>query len=235
MLDNILFGQLPYVFITIAIVGTIWRFVTNRYSWSSQSSQFLENKVLFFGSVPWHFGIVLVLLAHILAIIFPSTLLSINSQPTRLYIVEATGLILGILALFGLLLFIYRRLTISRVRAVTSTMDVIILIVLLIQIVTGLGNAIWFKWGSSWYAAAAVPWIKSILTLSPNVAYVSSLPLLTKIHIFNALIFILLIPFSRFVHFLAIIGPIKYVFGRPYQLVRWYSRSPRTEAVRQYK
>lgn len=235
MLDNILFGQLPYVFITIAIVGTIWRFVTNRYSWSSQSSQFLENKVLFFGSVPWHFGIVLVLLAHIFAIFFPSAILGWNSQPARLYVLEASGLILGILALFGLLLFIYRRLTISRVRSVTSTMDVIILIVLLIQIVTGLGNAIWFKWGSSWYAAAAVPWIKSILTLSPNVAYVSSLPLLTKIHIFNALIFILLIPFSRFVHFLAIIGPIKYVFGRPYQLVRWYSRSPRTEAVRQYK
>ncbi|MCK4963422.1 MAG: respiratory nitrate reductase subunit gamma, partial [Anaerolineales bacterium] len=115
MLDNILFGQLPYVFITIAIVGTIWRFVTNRYSWSSQSSQFLENKVLFFGSVPWHFGIVLVLLAHIFAIFFPSAILGWNSQPARLYVLEASGLILGILALFGLLLFIYRRLTISRV------------------------------------------------------------------------------------------------------------------------
>ena len=235
MWDNILFGQLPYVFITIAIVGTIWRFVSNRYSWSSQSSQFLESKVLFFGSFPWHFGIVLILSAHIFAIFFPSVILGWNSEPVRLSILEISGLVLGLLALFGLLIFVYRRLTDSRVRAVTSTMDVIILIILLIQVVTGLGTAIWFKWGSSWYAAAAVPWIKSIITLSPNVNYVSSLHIITKIHIFNAMIFILLIPFSRFVHFLAIIGPIKYIFGRPYQLVRWYSRSPRTEAVRQYK
>ncbi|MCK4738379.1 MAG: respiratory nitrate reductase subunit gamma [Deltaproteobacteria bacterium] len=234
--NSVLYGQLPYVIITIAVVGTIARYVTNAYSWSSQSSQFLENKVLFFGSFPWHFGIVLVLLAHIFAIFFPSAILSWNAVPFRLYALEVTGLILGLLALFGLIMFVYRRLTDSRVRAVTSTADVLVIIILLVQVISGVATAIYFNWGSNWFAASAVPWIWSIITFSPDVAFIAGLPLLAKIHIFNAMLFILLIPFSRFVHFLAIVGPIQYVFGRPYQLVRWYGpRGARTEPIRQYK
>ena len=48
--NSLLFGQVPYLFVTIAIVGTIYRYMANRFSWSSQSSQFLENKTLFYGS-----------------------------------------------------------------------------------------------------------------------------------------------------------------------------------------
>ena len=234
MWDNILFGQLPYVLITIGIVGTLWRYSSNRFSWSSQSSQFLENKSLFYGSVPWHYGIIIILLMHILVIFVPGLLLKWNASPGRLYFLETVGLALGFLALVGLLALIYRRLSNNRVRAVTSSWDVIVLIILIVQVLTGLGNAIFFKWGSNWYAGAAVPWIWSILTFSPKVQYVASLPLITKIHIFNALIFIAFIPFTRFVHFLAFWNPIKYL-GRSYQLVRWYNRSARSEALRQLK
>lgn len=234
MWDNILFGQLPYVLITIGIVGTLWRYTSNRFSWSSQSSQFLENKSLFYGSVPWHYGIIIILLMHILVIFVPGLLLKWNASPGRLYFFETVGLALGFLALIGLLTLIYRRLSNNRVRAVTSSWDVLVLIILIVQVLTGLGNAIFFKWGSNWYAGAAVPWIWSILTFSPKVQYVASLPLITKIHIFNALIFIAFIPFTRFVHFLAFWNPIKYL-GRSYQLVRWYNRSARSEALRQLK
>jgi nitrate reductase gamma subunit len=230
--DNLFFGQMPYLFLTIAIVGTIYRYMANRFSWSSQSSQFLEDKTLFYGSPAWHYGIILVLLAHIAAIFFPGALLAWNSAPVRLYAIEITGLSLGFLALFGLFVIIYRRLSISRVRVVTSSWDILILIVLVIQVVTGIGNAILYKWGTNWYAASAVPWIWSIFTLNPKVQYVESLPLLTKIHIFNALIFIGLIPLTRFVHFLAFIGPIKYI-TRPYQVVRWYNRDEKTATVKQ--
>jgi nitrate reductase gamma subunit len=219
----------------IAIVGTLYRYMYSRYTWSSLSSQFLENKVLFFGSFPWHFGIVLILLAHIVTILVPSLVLGWNADPVRLYALEVTGLMLGILTLFGLLMFIYRRLTDSRVRAVTSSWDVFLIIILLIQVVTGLGTAIFFKWGSSWFAVSAVPYIWSILTLSPNVSFIADLHLVTKIHIFNAMIFILIIPFTRLVHFLAFLNPLKYLV-RPHQIVRWYApRTARTTAIRQYK
>lgn len=233
-IDNLLFGVMPYLFIITAIVGTIYRYVANRYTWSSQSSQFLENKSLFYGSFPWHYGIILILLGHIIGIITPGSILSWNSVPLRLYILEISGLALGILAFTGLLVLVYRRLTDSRVKAVTSSWDILLLIVLLIQVATGLANATMYRWGSNWYAAAAVPWIQSILTLNPKVEYIATLPLITKVHIFNALIFIGLIPFTRLVHFLAFIGPIKYLF-RPWQVVRWYSRDTQTENIVQYK
>lgn len=233
-MDFALFGSIPYLFVTIAIVGTIYRYQTNRYSWSSQSSQFLENKVLFSGSFPWHFGIILILLMHIVVLFIPGALLAWNGSPTRLYLLEVTGLALAFLALWGLSMFIVRRLTDSRVRALTTPWDTIVLVVLLIQVVTGILNALMYKWGSNWYAAVAVPYIWSLVSLNPNVSLIANLPLITKLHIFNAFVFILLIPFSRFVHFLAFVGPIQYLF-RPYQVVRWYNRSERTIPIRQYK
>lgn len=233
-INSLLFGSAPYLFIMIAIVGVIYRYVANRYSWSSQSSQFLENATLFYGSFPWHYGIILVLLGHLIGIIIPQSVLAWNSVPVRLYVLEISGLALGILALFGLLALIYRRLTDSRAKAVTTSWDVLLLIVLLIQVVTGILNASMYRWGSNWYAASAVPWIWSVLSLSPKPAYVATLPLITKVHIFNALIIIGLIPFTRLVHMLAFIGPIKYLF-RPYQVVRWYRRDSQTENIVQYK
>ncbi len=228
-----LYGTMPYVLVAIAIVGVFWRFNYNRFSWSSQSSEFLENKVLFFGSFPWHYGIILILLGHIIGLIIPSGLLWWNSVPVRLYILELTGLSLGFLAFFGLLALCYRRLTNVRVKALTNSWDVIILIILLIQVITGLGNSIFFRWGSNWYAASAVPWMWSLFRFNPDVTYVASLPLNTKVHIFNALIFIAFIPFSRLAHFVTI-NPYKYL-TRPYQVVRWYRRGGSTTNVVQYK
>ncbi|MDH4101653.1 MAG: respiratory nitrate reductase subunit gamma [Nitrospirota bacterium] len=232
-MNQIFFGSLPYILITLAVAGTIYRFTMSKYTWSSQSSQFLENKTLFFGSFPWHYGIITVLFFHILGFFIPGAILGWNAAPTRLYILELSGLAFGFLALFGLLALIYRRLTNARVKALTTGWDVLVLIVLLIQVVTGLGNAIFYRWGSNWYAASAVPWMWSVITLSPNVDFVANLPLNTKIHIFNALLFFGLIPFSRLAHFV-VWNPYTYLW-RPYQVVRWYRRAPRTENIVQYK
>jgi len=232
-MNTLFFGYMPYLLLALAIVGSIYRFTTNRYSWSSQSSQFLENRALFFGSFPWHYGIVLVLLGHIIGFFIPSAILGWNSTPVRLYILEISGLALGFLALFGLLALAYRRLTNNRVKALTTSWDVLLIIILLIQVITGLGNAILYRWGSNWYVASAVPWMWSVLTLNPNVEYVANLPLITKAHIFNALIFIGLIPFTRLAH-IFVINIYKYLW-RPYQVVRWYNRDSRTENVVQYK
>lgn len=232
-MDKVLFGVMPYILLMTAIVGAIWRYRSNKYTWSSQSSQFLENKTLFFGSFPWHYGIIIILLGHILGLFIPKSILLWNAVPVRLYVLELTALALGFLALFGLLALIYRRLTNSRVKAVTSGWDVLVLIILLIQVVTGIGNAILYRWGSNWYVATAVPWMWSILKLQPNVDLVANLPLITKTHIFNALLFIGLIPFSRLAHFV-VINPYKYLV-RPYQVVRWYRKGGPTVNIVSYK
>ena len=65
-MDTFLFIALPYVALVLAIGVGIYRYVTNSYTYSSLSSQILENRKLFWGSVPWHYGITLILLAHLL-------------------------------------------------------------------------------------------------------------------------------------------------------------------------
>lgn len=232
-MDKLLFGALPYVLLAVGIVGAIYRYNSNRFTWSTQSSQFLENRTLFFGSFPWHYGIITILLAHFIGFLVPSSILAWNSVPLRLYIFELSGLALGFLALFGLLALSYRRLTNSRAKAVTTGWDALLLIILVIQVVTGLSNALLYRWGSNWYAATAAPWMWSVLSFNPNPEYVANLPLLTKVHIFNAMILVALIPFTRLVHFF-VINIYKYLV-RPYQVVRWYSRNPKTDNVVQYK
>ena len=232
-MNSILFGVMPYVLLALGITGAIYRYNSNRFTWSSQSSQFLENRQLFFGSFPWHYGIVLVLLGHIIGFFIPSAILGWNSAPVRLYILEISGLSLAFLALFGLLALMYRRFTNVRVKALTTSWDVLVLIVLLIQVATGIGNAILYRWGSNWYAASAVPWMWSVLTLNPNVEYVANLPLITKVHIFNAMIIVGLVPFTRLAHFV-VLNIYKYLW-RPWQVVRWYSRDGQTEDIVQYK
>lgn len=232
-IDTALFGQLPYVFVAVAIAGTLYRWYWNRFSWSGLSSEFLENKTLFWGSFPWHYGIITILLGHILALVWPGLIFWWNGSPPRLYALEIFGLMLGILALIGLLILVVRRATNPRIRSVTSTMDVVLIVVLLVQVITGVFQATMYRWGSNWYAGAAVPWMWSLASFDPNVGFIAGLPILTKLHIFNGMLFIALFPFTRLVHVLAFINPLKYL-GRPFQVVRWYDeQKPTTPGSRE--
>ena len=220
MWDTLMFAVLPYVVVAVELVGSIWRYVSNGYKFSSLSSEFLENRQLFWGSVPWHYGILVVLLGHVVAFLFPADILIWNSVPIRLLILEVTALTFGLLALVGLVMLIYRRLTHPRIKAVTTHMDIVVLLVLLIQVASGVGIAVTLRWGSNWYAAVMAPYLKSVLMLSPNVNLVAGLHWLVKVHVVNAFLIIGLIPFTRLVHFLIL--PISYMW-RPYQLVIWNS------------
>lgn len=218
MFDMILFSAVPYVAIAVMLIGSIWRYFANGYKFSSLSSEFLEGKQLFWGSVPWHYGILVVLFGHLIALLFPREILLWNSVPVRLLILEVTALVFGLLAFVGLVLLIYRRMTHSRIKVVTTKMDVFILALLLLQVITGLAIALNFRWGSSWYAAALAPYLRSVFTFHPNIQYVASLHWLIKVHIVNAFVIVGVIPFTRLVHFLII--PVWYLW-RPYQVVMW--------------
>ena len=223
MFDLFLFAIFPYIAVTIAIVGLIWRYVTNQFSYSSISSQFLESRQLFWGSVPWHYGITIVLIGHLVGILFPSSVMAFNSVPLRLYILEGTALALGILLLLGLVILIFRRSGNPRVRTMTTPMDVVLLVILLVQVATGIGTAIFYRWGTAWYVHTATPWFASLATLSPNIDNITPLATLTKIHAVNAFVIIGLMPFTRLVHLMSI--PIAYLW-RPYIQVVWNRRQP---------
>lgn len=223
-LDQFLFVALPYVCLFTFFLMTIYRYRVQSFSYSSLSSQFLENKHHFWAVVPFHYGILVVTLGHFIAFLIPRSLLAWNSKPWRLYVLEVSALAFGLLTLIGLVAVIVRRMNSSRVRVVTSPTDWLLFAMLLVQTVSGVGIAIFHPWGSSWFATNMSPYLWSILKLSPDVSYVVAMPLLVKLHVVLAFLTIGFFPFTRLVHVLVIPNP--YLWRKP-QVVRWYSRRER--------
>lgn len=214
--DEILFVVLPYVALSIAVVVTIARWRRHPFSVSAVSSQLLESRKLFWGSVSFHWGISLILVGHLLALLVPSGFTMWNGEPVRLYLLEITGFALGLWAAFGIGVLIYRRLSSRRVAAVTSPMDVVVLVVLAVQIVTGLWIAFGYRWGSFWGTGVFVPYIRSLFTLDPQPELVAPLPFILKAHVVAFWALLVVFPFSRLIHIVTL--PLNYLF-RPWQRV----------------
>lgn len=228
-MDAFWFIAFPYLAVVLAIGVGIYRYLASRYTYSSLSSQLLENRKLFWGSVPWHYGITLILLAHLFAGLFPGAAAFILGGRIRLLVLELTGMALALFALFGLIVLIIRRLpTNSLVRRATSYMDGIVLGFLLVQVVTGVSIAIFERWGSLWYLRTAVPWFWSLVKLHPDMSTVATLPGFVKVHFVIGFAIILLFPFTRLVHL--VMFPIHYLW-RPYQVVVWNHRRGRTRVA----
>jgi nitrate reductase gamma subunit len=219
--DQFLFVVIPYICLFTFLLMSIYRYRVRPFSYSSLSSQFLENKHHFWALVPFHYGILVVTAGHFLAFLLPRTLLAWNSRPWRLYVLEISALVFGILTLIGLVAAIMRRMNNDRVRMVTSRMDWLLFFMLLVQTVSGVSIALFYPWGSSWFATNMSPYLWSIFQLAPDITFVVAMPWLIKLHIVLAFLTIGLFPFTRLVHVLVIPNP--YLWRKP-QVVRWYSR-----------
>ena len=229
-LNNFLFIAFPYIAISIFLVGTVWRYRSNGFKVSALSSQFLEGKQGFWGIVPFHIGILVLFLGHLFVFLFPETVINVNANPVRLVTHEGIAFTFGISVLVGLLVLMARRLTHPRMQAVTTKMDIAIELLLLSQIFLGCWVALGYRWGSSWFASDLSPYLWSIFKLNPEITAITALPVVIKLHIIGAFAILLLIPFTRLIHFL--VAPFHYLF-RPYQVVMWNwdknaIREPRT-------
>ncbi len=215
----LLFAVLPYLAVFTLILVSTMRYLRRGFTYSSLSSQFLENKQHFWGLVPFHYGIITVLLGHFIAFLIPRSILWWNSQPARLYVLEVFAFIAGIFTLIGLINLIIRRSSDAKARITTTTADWIVLVILGFSVLTGLYTAIFYRWGSSWFASTMAPYLWSVLKLNPNLNYVNPMPVIFKLHIIAAYVIVLLLPFTRLVHILVVPNP--YLWRKP-QVVRWY-------------
>lgn len=218
MSNVFLWAVFPYIAVALSVTVGLYRYFNDRFSFSSQSSQLLENRLAFWGSTMWHYGIILILIPHVLGFLFPAAWGALIADQTRLYIMEITGLALAVMATIGLAILIARRLTNARVKSVTSAMDWVLLAALGLQVVMGFWIAFFYRWGSEWYLHTSVPWLVSLVAFNPQIQYVTAMPLPVKVHMLNAFVIIALFPFTRLVHVVTL--PLPYLF-RPYQVVIW--------------
>jgi nitrate reductase gamma subunit len=218
MRDAVLFVVFPYLAVALAVGGSLYRFFANRFTYSSLSSEWLEARWLFWGAVPWHYGIVPVLLIHLGGFAVPRVMALLHGSPMTLYLSELLGKLFALLAFAGMGILIVRRLSRAKLRAVTTAMDWVVLALLLIQVFLGLWTAFFYRWGAAWFIHTATPWVQSLATFRPQTETIVALPWVPKLHFLNATLLIAVLPFSRLVHLLAF--PIAYLWRR-LQVVIW--------------
>ncbi len=73
-LNQFLFVIFPYAALAVFLVGSIYRYKNKGFSVSSISSQFLEGRKLFWGSQPFHWGLLILFFGHLIAFLFPSVI-----------------------------------------------------------------------------------------------------------------------------------------------------------------
>jgi nitrate reductase gamma subunit len=230
--DFLLFAVFPYFAVLVAIIGGIWRYTSNQFSYSSNSSQFLgESRTLSLGAPLFHFSMITILLAHFLAMILPNQW-KILLEDDRLYFFESLGWVLAITALIGLALLIGRRLGNSRLLATTSIMDWVLLAALIFQIGLGFWVAFFFSWGSEWYNVSVVPWLQSLVRLDPEISHVIGLSWEIKAHLIGGFLLLALFPYTRLVHIVTV--PLSYLW-RPYHIMVWNRKTPPENPVQEAK
>jgi hypothetical protein len=137
-------------------------------------------------------------------------------RPLRLYLLEVSGMALGLATVVAVGLLILRRATNDRVATVTSVVDWVLLAALLLQVATGVYIAFTLRWGAVWYLHTASPWLWSLVKLNPQVQYLAVLPAVVKVHAVNAFLLVTssVLRLARLV--------FRFPIRRPYQVVIWY-------------
>jgi respiratory nitrate reductase gamma subunit len=213
---------LPYVAVATFVVGTWWRYRTDQFGWTSQSTQMLEHKILGWAGPAFHYGALGAVAGHVIGLMIPKSFTEAigMSESTYRWFSAIAGAIAGAICVVGFVGLAYRRATNDRVRRTTSRMD--LLVYLLLTILIGLGVYMTFGYNlitkSPYdYRGSISEWWRSLFILQPDVEAVQDANLLYQIHAIVAWAFWALFPFSRLVHAWSI--PLQYL-GRPYILYR---------------
>ncbi|MEU3009722.1 respiratory nitrate reductase subunit gamma [Nocardia asteroides] len=227
MADSVSAGEIywdivPYVSLAMMIVGTWWRYRYDKFGWTTRSSQLYESRLLRIGSPMFHFGMLVVIVGHIIGLVIPESWTDAVGISQHVYHIQAItlGSIAGVATLTGIALLVYRRRVNGPVFTATTWNDKIMYLVLIAALVTGLATTLI---GSGAvgpehnYRETVSPWFRSIWILQPRGDLMAQAPLSFHIHVTIALVLFAIWPFTRLVH--AFSAPFGYLF-RPYIVYR---------------
>jgi nitrate reductase gamma subunit len=212
----------PYVTLATVIVGSWWRYRYDKFGWTTRSSQLYESRLLRIGSPLFHFGILVVIIGHVIGLIIPESWTDSAGVSEHAYHVQAVALgsIAGLATLAGATILVYRRRTKGPVFMATTRNDKLMYAVLLAAIIAGLATTLL---GSGVvgevhdYRKTVSVWFRSIWVFQPDGEAMSNAAIQYQIHAAIALVLFCLWPFTRLVH--AFSAPVAYLF-RPYIVYR---------------
>ncbi len=139
-INFMLFGVMPYVALTVFLVGSIARYERDPFTWKSSSSQLLRRKQLMWGSILFHVGILTVFFGHLVGLFTPIWVLDAIGIPYGLkqWMAVLIGGPAGIAALIGSTMLIHRRLVDPRIRVTSTFPDILIMVLIWLQLAIGL-------------------------------------------------------------------------------------------------
>ncbi|MFZ5850832.1 MAG: respiratory nitrate reductase subunit gamma [Actinomycetota bacterium] len=219
--DMLLWIVFPYVSLTIFVLGHVWRYRYDKFGWTTRSSQLYERRLLRLGSPLFHFGILVVLVGHVVGILVPKLWTEALGVSETVYRVMAVGMgtVAGVSTLAGMAILIYRRRTVGPVFSATTVNDKAMYAVLALVIVLGLGTTVIgnILGGGYDYRTSVSPWFRSLFVFQPQPELMATAPLGFQLHALAAWLLFAMWPFTRLVHFFS--APVGYLF-RPYVVYR---------------
>lgn len=234
-LELFLWVAFPWLAIASFVVGIIWRWRTDQFGWTTHSTQIYESKLLRLSSPLFHWGMVFVIIGHIMGLAIPKAAtraVGINDHAYHL-IATIPGTIAGVAVILGLAGLLYRRIVNRSVFLSTSTSDKVMYVLLGGAILTGflatVMTQVFGEPGGYDYRETISPWIRQLLIFNPQPELMAGTPLNFKVHAIAAFVLIAVWPWTRLVH--AFSAPVGYV-TRPYVVYR--SRDSRTTEMRQH-
>ena len=235
MFDNFLWGAFPWLAIAAFFVGIFWRWRSDQFGWTTHSSQIYESKLLRLSSPLFHWGMVFVVIGHLMGLAFPKSWTQAVGISDHAYHLLATipGSIAALAVLLGFAGLLYRRLKNRSVFLSTSTSDKVMYALLGLALVSGSFATFTLQLfdlagtGGYDYRETISPWLRQLLIFNIQPDLMASAPWQFKVHVLCGFTIIAVWPFTRLVH--AFSAPVGYV-TRPYVVYR--SRDERTTPMR---
>ncbi len=219
-MTELLFVVLPYVCLTVFVVGHVWRYRYDKFGWTTRSSQLYEDRLLRIGSPLFHFGILFVLLGHVMGLGVPKSWTEAVGISEDLYHLSAVaiGAIAGVCTVVGMVILIYRRRTVGPVFSVTTRMDKAMYAVLATVIFLGLFNTVIANIVDHYdYREGVSVWFRGLFRFNPQPELMADAPIGFQLHGLAAFLLFALWPFTRLVHVFS--APLGYL-TRPYIVYR---------------
>ncbi|ODT66440.1 MAG: respiratory nitrate reductase subunit gamma [Pelagibacterium sp. SCN 63-23] len=218
----LLFGVYPYIALAVLFVGSVIRYDREPYSWRAGSSQLLRRKQLMWGSVLFHLGVLAIFGGHVVGLLTPLwvwELLGVSHGAKQMVAIVLGG-VAGIAGIVGASMLIHRRFFDARIRAASSMVDNLVIVILWVQLALGLATIrVSMQNLDGHEMVLFMTWAQGIFTFNPEAAsYVANTDLVFKLHITLGLTIFVLFPFTRLVHMLSV--PVRYMWRPGYQIVR---------------
>ncbi|MBR9878500.1 MAG: respiratory nitrate reductase subunit gamma [Gammaproteobacteria bacterium] len=219
-LHTLLFGLYPYLAGSVFLIGSLLRFDHGQYTWKTGSSQMLSSRRMRLASPLFHVGILVIFFGHLVGLLTPHWVYApFISAGTKQVFAILVGGIAGISCLIGGAMLLHRRFTDPRVKASSSFMDNLIIVLLVVQVTLGLLTipaALHHLDGGVMIKLAE--WAQAIVFFQGGAAtHLEGIGFIYHLHILVGLTIVLVFPFTRLVH--AWSAPLGYL-GRRYQIVR---------------